>query len=140
MRLKDLVLKDFWLKLLSLAFAVLIYVTVSTVIERETNLATDTLSIAQSRVFPALPVLVVSSAADVHDFKVQPSYVEVEVRGSPAVVSKLTEKDVRVIVELTDIKWAVGLRKRVEVSTPPGVMHVRVSPSEVEVVMPTKTE
>lgn len=128
------------MKLLSLAFAVLIYVTVSTVIERETNLATDTLSIAQSRVFPALPVLVVSSAADVHDFKVQPSYVEVEVRGSPAVVSKLTEKDVRVIVDLTDIKWAVGLRKRVEVSTPPGVMHVRVSPSEVEVVMPTKTE
>lgn len=140
MQLKDLVLKDFWLKLLSLTVAVLIHVTVSTAIRQERNLAVDALSIAESRIFPALPVYVVSSAADVHEFKVQPSYVEVEVRGSRAVVSKLTEKDVRVMVDLTDVKWTAGLRKRVEVSTPPGVMHVRVWPSEVEVIMPTKSQ
>ncbi|MCX7721885.1 MAG: hypothetical protein N2379_02340 [Verrucomicrobiae bacterium] len=140
MRLKELVIRDFGLKLLSFAFAVLIYVTVSTAIKREINLAADTLTIAESRIFPELPVLVVSSAADVRQFKVRPSYVEVEVRGAPGVISKLAEKDVRVLVDLTDIKWAVGLRKRVEVSTPPGVMHVRVTPPEVEIVMPAKTE
>ncbi len=140
MRVRDLILKDFWLKLLALAVAVLIHLTVSTAIKRELGLAADTASVAHSRVFPALPVLVVSSAADVHEFRVRPSHVEVEVRGPADVVSRLTEKDVRVIVDLTDIQWTAGLRKRVEVSTPPGVMHVRVWPSEVEVVSPVKSQ
>jgi len=38
---------------------------------------------------------------------------------------------------LTGIK-AAELRKRIEVSTPAGVTHVRVAPQEVEIIFPGK--
>jgi len=131
MWLRDLIVKDFWLKLFSVAVAVLIWVTVSIAIQQE--------NAVNSRTFSDLPVLVVSSAADVHEFKVQPSRVEVEVRGPPSVLSKLTEKDVRVTVDLTSVESAQHSRKRVDVSTPPGVTLVRVFPADVDVVAPPKT-
>lgn len=130
MWLRDFIVKDFWLKLFSLAVAVLIWVTISIAIQQE--------NAGNSRTFADLPVLVVSSTADVHEFKVQPGRVEVEVRGPPSVLSKLTEKDVRVTVDLTDVEPAQSPRKRVDVSTPPGVALVRVFPADVGVVAPPK--
>jgi len=138
MWLRDLIVKDFWLKLLSVAVAVLIWVTVSIAIRQELDISAVTTNSANGRTFSHLPVLVVSSAADVHEFEVQPSHVEVEVRGSPNVLSMLTDKDVRVTVDLTDVGPAQNVRKRVEVATPPGVMFVRVFPAEVEVSVPPK--
>jgi hypothetical protein len=138
MWLRDLIVKDFWLKLFSLAVAVLIRVTVSTAIQQELNLTADTMNAVKPRTFPNLPVLVVSSAADVHEFKVQPGHVEVEVRGPASILSKLTEKDVRVTVELTSVEFAESSRRRVDVSTPPGVTLVRVFPTDVDVLAPPK--
>lgn len=130
MWLRDLFIKDFWLKLFSLAVAVLVWLTVSLAIKQE--------SAGGARTFSRLPVRVVSSAADVHEFKTQPEHVDVEVRAAPNILSKLTENDIQATVNLTNVESASGLLMRVEVATPAGVTFVRVIPSHVEIIPPQK--
>jgi YbbR domain-containing protein len=87
-----------------------------------------------------LPVLVVSAAADVRAFRVRPAEVDVTVRGEREVLDRLTEKDVRITVDLTDIAAARSLLKHVNVSTPPGVTLVSVTPPDVDIVVPPKSK
>ncbi len=138
MQLRDLLFQDLWLKLTSLVAAIFIWLTVSAAIRKEVDLANYTPAAALSRTFPALPVLVVSAAADVRSFKVRPDTVDVTVRGERRLIAKLRPKDVRVVVDLTGVEAARELRKQVEVSTPPGVTYVRSEPEFVEVVVPPK--
>ena len=85
---------------------------------------------------PDLPVFVVSAAADVREFRVEPNAVQVTVNGGADVVKALDDKEIEVLVNLTDIESARDLRKRVRVLLPPGVTLVRVVPAEVNVVVP----
>jgi YbbR domain-containing protein len=126
--LRKLVLEDLWLKLFSLALALLIWLTVTFVSQKD--VWTD------RRVFSKLPVTVLASAEDVHGFRVNPADVEVTVQGDPRVMQNLQGKDIRPIVDLTGVGVARELRKHIEVSVPPGVTPVRVAPEEVQVVFP----
>ncbi len=137
--LRDLVLKDFWLKLFSLGLAVLIWFTISLAIRNDVSpMSSLALAPSQQMVIPDLPVVIMSSASDVRSFKVNPKEVEVTVQGDPRALQKLQPKDIHVLVDLTGIEAAHDLRKRLEVSTPAGVTHVRVSPEEVQVIFPPK--
>ena len=136
MTLRSIILKDFWLKLFSVVLAALIWLTVSFAIRKENSQEFVPLAAGPSRTFD-LPVLVVSAAADVREFRVSPDHVQVTVQAEPAILEVLQEKDIRVLVDLTDIESARNLRKRVEVSTPPGVTH-RVVPEYVEIRIPPK--
>jgi YbbR domain-containing protein len=141
--LRQLVFRDFWLKLFSLALAVLIWLTVSFAIHKEgASEKEGAAAIAQplERTFFNLPIMVMSSAADVRDFKVTPSQVEVTVQADAKTLQNLKSTDLRVIVDLTGIEAAGEGRKQVEVSvsTPRGVSQVRVAPAQVQVVFPPK--
>ncbi len=135
--LRKLIVQDFWLKLFSLMLAVLIWVTVSFVIQRGASPATPLAVVAEMRTFLNLPVGIMSSAADVRNFKVAPQQVEVTVQGDAGVLQKLRSADIRVLVDLTGIEAAADLRKRVEVSTPAGIALVRVTPQEVNIIYPS---
>jgi len=63
---------DFWLKLFSMALALLIWLVVSFASEKEK---------VKERVFAAVPVQVVSTASDVRSFQAIPERIEVTVRG-----------------------------------------------------------
>ena len=82
--LRQLVFEDFWLKLLSLGLAVLIWVTVSFASQKETGTA--------RHVFHALPVAVLSATDDMRAFKVVPSTVEVTVQGDVGTVQSLRSR------------------------------------------------
>jgi hypothetical protein len=137
MWLQDALLKHFWLKLFSLGLAVLIWVTVSFAIRNETLQATEVVANLPTRVF-YLPVLVVSAAADVREFHVAPDQIMVTVWGEAGNLAKLQDKDIRVMVDLTDIESARGMSKRVAVSTPPGITLKAVEPDTVQIVVPPK--
>jgi hypothetical protein len=124
MAMRDLLTKDFGWKLFSLALAVAIWLIVQTIRNEST------------RTFPNLPVLAVSASADVREFKINPGTVEVAVSGRPDVMAALADKEIHATIDLTDIETARDLRKRVDVSTPPGVTVLRVTPSYVDVVVP----
>lgn len=136
--MRDIFTKDFGWKLFSLVLAFAIWLTVQAVREdpRPNGLASSGWT---TRTFRNLPVLAVSAASDVRTFVVKPVSVEVTVGGRPDVISTLTEKEIRVTVDLTDIESAKDLRKRVDVATPPGITFVLAEPASVEIVMPART-
>jgi YbbR domain-containing protein len=136
--LRNLIFHDFLLKVFSLALAVLIWLTVSFAIQKQVSPATPLTFNFRERTFLNLPVVVLSSAADVRNFKVTPGEVEVTVQGDARVLKNIQRSDIRVIVDLTGIETARGLRKRIEVSTPAGITHVSVVPQEVEIIFPNK--
>jgi YbbR domain-containing protein len=138
--LRTLVLKDFLLKLFSLALAGLIWFTIRIAIDKDATPA-GPLTVGQpaQRTFPNLPVVVLSSAADVRSFKVTPKEADVTVQGEAKTLENLQSKDIHVLVDLTGIDTGRDLRKRIEVSTPSGITHVRVAPEEVRIVFPPKT-
>ena len=101
--------------------------------------ALPSLTPAEVRTFYNLPVLIVSSAADVRRFKVAPETVAVTVQGDRKVLEALRSEDVRALVDLTGIESGTVVRKRIEVSTPAGVTHVGVMPEEVRVIFPPES-
>ena len=136
--LRELVLHDFLLKLFSLALAVLIWFTVTETQKEASPLPHLTMN-SDVKTFSNLPVVVMSAAQDVRNFKVNPSAVEVTVQGDAKTLKDLSSKDIRAIVDLTGVEGTGGLRKRIEVSTPSGVTHKRVEPEEVEIRFPPKS-
>lgn len=135
--LRNLIGKDLALKVFSLALAILIYCTISFVAIKNEVPSFPSLALASDvRRFHNLPILVVSAAADVRRFKVTPETVAVTVQGDPQVLAGLESSEIRALVDLTGIASASHLRKRIEVSTPAGVTHLRVVPTEVQVIFP----
>jgi YbbR domain-containing protein len=92
----------------------------------------------KEKTFVNLPISVLSSAGDVHSFRVDPKEVQVTVQGDSRVLSTVKTKDIRVLVDLTGIDPIGGMLKKIEVSTPPGVTLVRVIPEHVLVISPTR--
>jgi len=135
--MRDMLTKDFGWKLFSAALAVAIWLIVQT-IRNEPVTAVNPLGTMMTRTFNDLPVLAVSAAADVREFKVKPSVVQVTVSGRPEVVSALEEKEIHATVDLAGIESAQSLRKRIDVSTPVEVTLLHVVPADVEIVVPPK--
>jgi YbbR domain-containing protein len=137
--LRHLIFEDFWLKLFSLAMAVLIWITVSLAIQKEVSPAAPLAMTTPGRVtFSHLPIVVLSSASDARTFKVNPNEVTVTVEGDVKRLQDLQPKELRVLVDLTGIESARDVTKRIEVSTPAGISPVLVAPQEVQIVVTPK--
>jgi YbbR domain-containing protein len=132
--MRDWVTKDLGWKLFSLFLAVAIWLTVHKIYE-EPKAATG-MATGDTVTFGNLPVLVVSAASDVRDFRVVPSTVAVKVSGSSEVMADLQASQIHAVVDLTDVQSARELRRRVDVSMPPGVTLVSVDPPKVGVIVP----
>jgi YbbR domain-containing protein len=127
--LRNLLLEDFWLKLFSLGLAVLLWLTVSVASRKEAGVEQRVLS-------RMIPVTLLASTEDVHSFRVNPDEVALTVQGDPKTLQNLQTNDLRAIVDLTGVAAARDLRKRIEVSVPPGITPLRVMPPEVQVIFP----
>jgi YbbR domain-containing protein len=137
--LRHLFFHDFWLKLFSLALAVLLWLVVNFAIQKKVSPAAPlNLMRAEQRIFSRLPVVIMSSAEDVRSFRVDPKEVDITVLGEPGVLNTVNPKDIHALVDLTGIEAAHDLRARIEVSTPAGVTYVRVQPEEVQVIFPPR--
>ena len=132
--MRDWVTNDLGWKLFSLFLAVAIWLTVHK-IYGEPGAASGLVG-GNTVTFGNLPVLVVSAASDVRDFRVAPATVAVKVSGAPEVMADLQANQIHAVVDLTDVQSARDLRRRVDVSTPPGVTLVSVDPPKVGVIVP----
>ena len=139
MALRDMATKDVRWKLFSLVLATVIWFMFKPV-GREPAKPSNPLSPPVLRTFVNLPVIVMSSAADVRAFKVKPDTVTVTVSGKRDIVDALTERDIRVTVDLTGIESARSLLARVAVAVPPQVTFIAAAPMEVDVVVPPKSD
>ena len=136
--LRDLILRDFWLKLLSLALATLIWLTVSFAISKEVSPFAAFTSHTPEQSYFNVPVLVILSAADVRTVNVEPGEVQVTVQAEAKLLQTLTPQQIRAQVDLTGIEASPRLIKRIEVILPPGVTLSRVVPDQVEVTVPPR--
>jgi hypothetical protein len=132
--MRDWVTKDLGWKLFSLFLAVAIWLTVHKIYE-EPKAASGPV-VGNTVTFGSLPVLVVSAASDVRDFRVAPLAVKVTVSGSAEDMARLQADQVHAVVNLTDIGPERDLHLPVDVSTPPGVTLVSVDPAKVGVIAP----
>jgi YbbR domain-containing protein len=127
--MRNWIAKDFGWKMFSVFLALVVWLTVHKIYE-EPGAAT---SQARENTYGDLPVLVVSEASDVHDFRVVPATVSVTVSGPPDAMAVLQADQIRATVDMTAGK---ELRRKVEVSTPPNVTLVGVDPPKVSVITP----
>ena len=134
MAMRDWVTKDLGWKLFSLFLAVAIWLTVHKIYEEPG--APSGLAGGNTVTFGNLPVRVVSTAADVRDFRVAPLTVKVTVSGSAEDMARLQADQVHAVVNLTDIGPERDLHVPVDVSAPPGVTLVSVDPPKVGVIVP----
>ncbi len=146
--LRNFFFRDFWLKFFSLVLAILIWLTVWLFFIRQDVSPTGVLSIPrlEERTFYNIPVLVMSAAADVRDFRVRPGEVTIRVRGEAQKLQALEKKmhaepqarDIRALVDLTGLESARGLRRKIVVTTPADITFEQVEPDEVEILGPAK--
>jgi YbbR domain-containing protein len=136
--MREWITKDLGWKLFSLFLAVVVWLTVHKIYEepRQSAVAANDNTVTYGN----QQVLVVSTAADVEDFRVAPNAVSVTVSGPPDVMAILQANKIRATVDLSDIQTNLDLKRRVEVSTPPGVTLVSVNPSRVGIIMPPPRE
>jgi YbbR domain-containing protein len=134
MAMRDWITNDFGWKLFSLFLALAIWLTVHKIYEEPG--ATSGLVVGNTVTFGNLPVLVVSAASDVRDFRVAPATVAVKVSGPPEVMADLQANQIHAVVDLTDVPSTRDLRQRVDVSAPPRVTLVSVDPPKVGVIVP----
>jgi YbbR domain-containing protein len=130
---RNLVVKDFWLKLFSLALAILIWLTVrfSTSGETTTSPWLALLGRAPDENVVSVPVHVPAALAQ--KFSVDPPEVQVTLRGDPKVIKNLRKLDIRAQVDLNGVESANGLLRAVEIILPQGVAYTHIAPDAVEV-------
>ena len=129
---RNLVAKDFWLKLFSLALAILIWLTVR-YLSGETSSSPWLALIGRTPGENVVTVPVKVPFGTSQTFSVDPPEVQVTLRGDPKVLKNLRKLDIRAQVDLTGIESANGLLRPVEVILPSGVAYTHLAPDEVEV-------
>jgi hypothetical protein len=130
---RNLIAKDFWLKLFSLALAILIWLTVWFSIHGETASSPWLALIGRP---PDESVLTVP--VHVPEGTCEPSQVSLTLRGDPQVLRTITPQNLRVEVDMTGVESANGLLRPVEVILPKGIFYTRVEPDEVAVQFSSK--
>jgi YbbR domain-containing protein len=136
--LQDLVFKDFWLKLFSFALAALIWFTVNIAIKNDISpVASLSLAPTEQMTLRDLPIAVLLPAQQARGLSINPKTADVIVQGDPTSLRNLHMQNVRVLVDLSDGGALQTSRRRVEVSTPAGITHVKVDPEEVRITTNT---
>jgi len=134
---RNLVVKDFWLKLFAFALAVLIWLTVKFSIRGEGSFSTSILGHSSDEIVMVIPVHV--PATDPSAFVVQPPEVQVTLRGDPKLLKSLSDGDVQAQVDIPNAESAEGIRQ-VRIILPQGISYTRLSRDVVDVHAAPKTQ
>lgn len=137
--LRNLLLRDFWLKLFSLALAILIWLTVSFAIRNDVQPSGPLASSNSERtgVYSDIPVLVTGAGSGADQFRIRPKRVEVTVRADSKTLQQLDPSRIHAVVDLSDFDPSQGLQANIEVAVPPGVTLLHVVPNQVSVLVPS---
>jgi hypothetical protein len=128
--IRDVILRNFGWKLLSLGLAVAIWWSIRPSIDD---------SGVRDRTFDEIPVQIVSGTADVRAFRVDPENVSVTVQGPAQMINLLTDREIRAFVDLTSADTSQNFNRPLRIATPPGITLLHVDPGEVTVVVPPRS-
>ena len=137
--IRNLIAKDFWLKLFSFALAVLIWFTIKISTTKEVSPWSELIGRTADETVMTVPIAV---PPNYHNMTVIPDQVQVTLRGDPKLLEelKLRPEYVRAQVNLSGVQSANGLVRPVEMILPEGVAYTHIDPVEVEVGIPSKAQ
>jgi YbbR domain-containing protein len=136
---RNLIFGDWLLKLFSLMLALLTWLAVSDSLRKKAVEVPGKPDVTEKSYFD-LPVRIVSGSADVHEYKLKPSEVNVKLQGDKDAMLAIERRMIHVQVDLTGAPVTNGARRLVEVIPPAGTMVVEIQPAEVEVIPPPITQ
>jgi YbbR domain-containing protein len=128
---RDAFFRNFGWKLLSLALAVIIWLTIKALSAEQGQ---------SEKMFVNLPIQLVSGTADVRAFRVEPNVVNVTLKGRPGAINRLAEREIRVFADITSADVTQSFRRHLDVAVPNGITIVRFEPIEVQITPPPKPE
>jgi hypothetical protein len=123
---RNLVAKDFWLKLFSLALALLIWLAVRINGESSTSPLQALIGRPPDENVLTIPVHVPGGSS-------APTEVSITLRGDPRILKTLKPQNIRAEVDLTGVQSANGMLRPVEIILPKGIYYTRLEPDEVAV-------
>jgi YbbR domain-containing protein len=128
---QNILFRNFGWKMLSLALAIAIWLTVRTISAEQGQ---------TERMFINQEIQIVSGTADVRTFRIEPITVNVTVKGRPGAISRLVEREIRVFADLTSADLTKPFRQHLDIAVPNGITVVRFEPTEVQVTPPPRPE
>lgn len=134
---RNLVVKDFWLKLFAFALAVLIWLTVKFSIRGEGMFTPGFFGRSSDEIVMVIPVHV--PATDPSAYIVQPAEVQITLHGDPKLLKSLADDDVQAQVDIPNAESAEGVRQ-VRIILPQGIAYTRLSRDVVDVRAAPKTQ
>jgi len=132
--MRNLFIQDWGWKLFSLLLAVIIWFTVHGILQESTQApaAGDT-----SRVtYGSVAVEIVSSQADVREYRPLQPTVSVTVSGDPEIIGTLQANQIHGLIHLDDLANVNTAKQRVEISVPAGITVVSIKPESIGVIAP----
>ena len=130
MKLRDLILHNFWWKLVSLLVAVIVWSTYY--ISGGRFLDALTTDDATSR-FEGYRPRLLKRQSDIHRYQFSPEEVTVSFSGTREQLDRMTFKDITVYVDVQDYLVGATNLLAVQVRTPPNVKLVSVTPDRLTV-------
>jgi YbbR domain-containing protein len=138
--LRHLVFDDFLLKLFSFVLALLFWLTVSFAIQEREPVVTSGLSLAPDiRIVFKVPVQSYTAATENRKVRFNPPEVDVLLQGDARLVNDMQTRDVRAFVDLSGADPSRNPTNRVQVSVPPGVTLLRITPATVQAIAQPRT-
>ncbi|HNQ72668.1 MAG TPA: hypothetical protein PKN95_03560 [Verrucomicrobiota bacterium] len=128
---QHILFRNFGWKLLSLILAVVIWLTIRTFSNEQGE---------AEKLFPNLPIKIVSSTADVRAYQVDPPLGAVTLRGRPGVINRLDEREIHLLADVSLVDASQISRQHLVVTVPNGVTVVRTEPLEVRIIPPPRPE
>ena len=123
--------RNFGWKLLSLALAIVIWVTIKTVSAEQGQ---------TEKMYVNLPIQIVSGTADVRACTLEPTQAQVTLKGKSDLINRLTEHEIHVLVDVTTSDLTHPFRQRVAVTFPNGLAVVQIEPTEIQITPPPKPQ
>lgn len=117
MPLRSLIVDHFWLKLISLVLAILIWLTVRS----------DLGSGEPTRTFSNRPILLLTDNAEHVAVAANPSQASITVRGPAGLLKELTDQDIHVYVRIHDPRQVNGVLP-VHAHVPSGAKVILITP------------
>lgn len=125
-------LHNFWLKIFSLGLATIIWMTVHSGITHDLTLTNPNIA-HPYRTGLDLPVSIITQPGDARVFKISPKQATATIIGEEPIVRRMSAKEIKVYVDLSDMKSKGETNGELHVDAPKDILVIGLDPAAVQI-------